>query len=663
MLKKTWIGLLAGCAVAFAAETNLVKNGSFEELDARGVPKAWNMRIDGNEKAEDSVWISTTENVQDGERSIMYNNEPKKYRFVTQTVPAESGKFYRYSILAKVVPANADKECKAKPNIFFEFYADGKYMGGEYGSTIVDLNTDWVKVTGKATVPPGVKSVTLGFRVTPNGTGDAKVWFDKCELVEAVADVFTGGLATDHYRDQAAGGKVTVYCGRGQGKTPFPEATFKASCLQVIAGDKVVLTAPADKVLSDRLVYAFDSDKLAVGKYTMRVVVTAPDGKVHTQDGTFTKLAAEPRYKTTIDTHRRMIVDGKPFFPLGMYMSSIVPKNMELYLDSKFNCVMPYTPPKDKALMDYLQEHNIRIFYSIKDSVSTRKHDAAATKELQAKGLARLKEWKDHPAVVAWYINDELPEEFAGDAIQYRQACEELDPDHPTWTVLCRPSEFRAFLNGSDILGGDPYPIPNGKPQQAYRWTRLMDDAVMGAKMVLMVPQAFCWGHYWVRYGYPIEKCRNCRRPSYEEMDAMSWMCIAGGANGLIYYSYTDLQRRDKEGVLPRIPMDEHFGELKKISERIMSHEQVLLSIEEPAKYTVASNTEKLVALRPYALNGTTWILAVNTSDEKPATVTLEFEKAMALEGLTLSEADVKVNGKQVNATLKPLETVFIKLK
>ena len=63
MLKKTWIGLLAGCAVAFAAETNLVKNGSFEELDARGVPRAWNMRIDGNEKAEDSVWISTTENV------------------------------------------------------------------------------------------------------------------------------------------------------------------------------------------------------------------------------------------------------------------------------------------------------------------------------------------------------------------------------------------------------------------------------------------------------------------------------------------------------------------------------------------------------------------------------------------------------------------------
>ncbi len=663
MLKKSWISLLAACAVAFAAETNLIKNGSFEELDARGVPKAWNLRIDGNEAATDAVWVSSTENVQDGERSIMYNNEPKKYRFVTQSVPAEAGKFYRYSILAKIVPVNTDKECKAKPNLFLEFWGDGKYMGGEYGSMIVGLNTDWVKVTGKATIPPGVKNVSIGFRVTPNGTGDAKVWFDKCELIEAVADVFTGGLATDHYRDQATGGKITVYCGRGQGKTPFPEATFAASQLQLIAGEKVVLTVPAEKVLADRLVYAFDADKLAIGKYTMRVVVTAPDGKMHTQDGAFTKLAAEPHYKTTIDTHRRMIVDGKPFFPLGMYTSSIVPKDMELYLESKFNCVMPYNSPKDKALMDFLQEHNIRIFYSIKDSVSAKKHDAAATKEMQAKGLERLKQWKDHPAVAAWYINDELAEEFVGDAIQYRQACEELDPDHPTWTVLCRPSEFRAFLNGSDILGGDPYPIPSGKPQQAYRWTRLMDDAVMGAKMVLMVPQAFCWGHYWVRYGYPIEKCKACRRPSYEEMDAMSWMCIAGGANGLIYYSYTDLQRRDKEGVLPRIPLDEHFGELKKISERIMSHEQVLLSIEEPAKYTVTSNAEKMVALRPYALNGTTWILAVNTSDEKSASISLEFEKAMTLEGLTLSEADVKVNGNQVNATLMPLETVFIKLK
>ena len=94
-----------------------------------------------------------------------------------------------------------------------------------------------------------------------------------------------------------------------------------------------------------------------------------------------------------------------------------------------------------------------------------------------------------------------------------------------------------------------------------------------------------------------------------------------------------------------------------------MSHEAVLLSIEDPAKYTVASNKEEMIAVRPYALNGTTWILAVNTSDEKPASISLEFEKAMNLEGLTLSEADVKVNGKQVNATLKPLETVFIKVK
>ena len=254
MLVKTWIGVLVACALAGAAETNLVKNGSFEELDAKGIPRAWNTRIDGNENANDAVWSSSTENVQDGERSIMYNNEPKKYRFVTQTVPAEPGKFYRYSILAKVVPINVS--CKATPNIFLEYWTDGKYMGGEYGSMIVGLNTDWVKVTGKATVPPGVKSVSLGFRVTPNGTGDAKVWFDQCELVEAVADVFTGGLATDHYRDQAAGGKVMVYCGRGQGLSPFPEATFAASKLLLMAGDKAVLTVNAEKVLPDRLVYS-----------------------------------------------------------------------------------------------------------------------------------------------------------------------------------------------------------------------------------------------------------------------------------------------------------------------------------------------------------------------------------------------------------------------
>ena len=144
----------------------------------------------------------------------------------------------------------------------------------------------------------------------------------------------------------------------------------------------------------------------------------------------------------------------------------------------------------------------------------------------------------------------------------------------------------------------------------------------------------------------------------------MSWMCIAGGANGLIYYSYFDLMARDKAtDILPAIPFDEHFGECKQIAERIMAHENVLLSIEKPIDFTVTENDGNEIATRPYALDGVTWILAVNTSEKANKTIKLEMARPVTLNGVSLGKPEIIVNGKAVTATLKPLESAFIQLK
>ena len=144
----------------------------------------------------------------------------------------------------------------------------------------------------------------------------------------------------------------------------------------------------------------------------------------------------------------------------------------------------------------------------------------------------------------------------------------------------------------------------------------------------------------------------------------MSWMCIAGGANGLIYYSYFDILGRDKAtDILPRIPFNEHFGECKQIAERIMAHEKVLLSTGKPLAYTVAANDKGEVIFRPYGLDGVTWLLAVNTSNDAPRSFKLDMERPVQLQGLSLSTPAVTVDGKVVSATLQPLESVFIQLK
>ena len=144
----------------------------------------------------------------------------------------------------------------------------------------------------------------------------------------------------------------------------------------------------------------------------------------------------------------------------------------------------------------------------------------------------------------------------------------------------------------------------------------------------------------------------------------MAWMCIAGGANGLILYSYFDLlERAQATEKLPAIPFDEHFDECRRIAERVMAHEQVLLSAGTPLGYTVADNGGGKVALRAYELDGVTWLLAVNADHAAPRPLHLKMERPVALQGLSLSEPAVTVSGADVSAIQAPLESVFIQLK
>ena len=661
-MKKTLLVLLCLCGAAFAQlGVNLVQNPDFEELDDKGYPLHWNYCPE--------TFKSATDNVFEGKRSVMYFNKTEgKYQFLSQDIPAQPGHTYEYTIYAKKVdmpgPKNAIKPPMA--NAFIEFWFKGNYLGGDYKPSIIPLNTDWVKIVGQSTIPENATRVNFGFRATPDGTNQCEIWFDKCSVVEVEGVYINDFVTTNKYRNMSDGGMVTIFQGIGSAIKRLPGNAGAATRMAILdSTGKTVMTLTPATVEKEFVTFTFDSSKLSTGKYTLQGSFTSPlNNKIHTSSALFTKVDKLPQFKAYIDDHRRMIVDGKPFFPLGMYFGGVNKDILKPYIGTKFNCLMPYNPPTSDEMLDYIHANNLKVFYAIKRYVSVQKHDPVATEKFQAEGIALLDKWKHHPAIAAWYINDELSKEFVNDAIDYRRKCEEHDPTRPTWTVLCAPTEFRDFVPASDIHGCDPYPIPSYIPLRAFNWTKQMNDAVMGSKMIIQVPQAFCWGRYWVKYGYTKEKCTNCRRPSYEEMDAMSWMCIAGGANGLIYYSYFDLMARDQAtDILPRIPFDEHFGECKQIAERIMAHEKVLLSIEKPIDFTVTENAGNEVGFRPYALDGVTWLLVVNTSEKAAKTIKLEMARPVTLNGVTLSQPDISVNGKTVTATLKPLESAFIKLK
>ena len=74
-------------------------------------------------------------------------------------------------------------------------------------------------------------------------------------------------------------------------------------------------------------------------------------------------MSRPDRRHAYIDEHNRLIFHGKPFFPLGMYWSSVNADHLNIYGQSAFNCLMPYDSPNRKQ-MDLCHERGLKVIYS-----------------------------------------------------------------------------------------------------------------------------------------------------------------------------------------------------------------------------------------------------------------------------------------------------------
>ena len=161
------------------------------------------------------------------------------------------------------------------------------------------------------------------------------------------------------------------------------------------------------------------------------------------------------------DEHRRLIVDGKPFFPLGMYFGGISEPDLKTYSASKFNCLMPYEPP-ELDQMDLAAKYGLKVIYSLKDLYFGSAHCPPAIRsEADEEPLVRtrVRQFRNHRALLAWYLNDELSLQYLPRLEARRRWVAEDDPNHPTWSVVYQVDDISGYINSFDCVGSDPYPI------------------------------------------------------------------------------------------------------------------------------------------------------------------------------------------------------------
>jgi hypothetical protein len=192
-----------------------------------------------------------------------------------------------------------------------------------------------------------------------------------------------------------------------------------------------------------------DVMRMALGHQKVSCVLYSSDGKkIGGGECGFTRTEVND-CRVWIDRKGRTIVDGKAFFPLGMYWGKVEADKLEKYAEGPFNCLMPYTRATREHL-DMCGEKGLMAFINLKNetlnSAWARRRKITSQKEVDDFFEAEINKVKDHPALLAWYVNDEAPTTEIPERTHLYSLFRRLDPNHPTWAVLDRLHDLREFI-------------------------------------------------------------------------------------------------------------------------------------------------------------------------------------------------------------------------
>jgi hypothetical protein len=218
-------------------------------------------------------------------------------------------------------------------------------------------------------------------------------------------------------------------------------------------------------------------------------------------------------------------------FPLGIYDRIDRPEHTAEIKNMGFNLVMPYTNPYAKKdfqiIRTYLDAANAVglkvVLEPFRESIEQR--EFAAITEF-------VNEFKDHPAVAAWYSYDEpafnnISVGLLEDVYQLIKAEDSVHPVILDFSIR-RADKLTGYANSFDIYQVNQYPLQKtSNTLQAFK--RVRQDIVNVANLINNVP-------FW----FVVQSFENkkWRLPNVTEQKYQLYSGLLNGANGIFFYSY-----------------------------------------------------------------------------------------------------------------------------
>ncbi len=371
-----------------------------------------------------------------------------------------------------------------------------------------------------------------------------------------------------------------------------------------------------------------DAADLSVGRYVVSAVLQDVHGdEVCRQESILNKLPYKAE-EVWIDEHGVTHVDGKPFFPHGWFGGP-------LEATDEYNATMTYWRfPTEQHMTDWLDrahESGLKVFiYPYQEFLPGNENlrllgrgaprEGALTPEQAAQIEYVVRKYRDHPAILAWYMADE-PKDSVDWYRSVYDLLAEIDPYHPCIMLHDHIPHLIKYHGPSDILMPDPYPDfkRNRPPRKGMDIMGKFVEAAVRLRPTWVTPQAFDWSLLtW-------DQAHDSRGPTFDELRNQAYQAIIHGAKGIYWYQHANihyLYNPEQKVGMPFLTKEIFALQEAVLSPGVKDGVSVSLSKERPFSYSLRE------------AGGHFYLFSVNTSEDV-------LEAEFALPGIGAGEINV----------------------
>ena len=347
----------------------------------------------------------------------------------------------------------------------------------------------------------------------------------------------------------------------------------------------------------------------AYGTYPVKVTAKDASGKDLASVSLPFRVNQPSKREIAFRKDRVMLIDGKPFFPLGVWSVKGPKSNAEkakIIAECGFNIAKASNPEQ----MDDFAENGMMVLMTVMERLPNFK-DEAHFARWDKKYRAAMKKHQEHPSLIGYFISDEpawrgFPCEKLLQAYDYIR---KIDPYRPIMLNEAPRGEIRAnrsYAAAGDIYGVDIYPIPEPNPHSGLndknmtsvgKYTDICRQVVYDRKPVWMTLQAFAWG---------VITKKPLVYPTEHQSRFMAYDAIVHGATGLFWWGINS--GSDNWDFVRQLGRT--VWELRKMSPVFIAE------TIEPAGLKASPPEVRILHKK---LNGSDWYIAVNESKKELA--------------------------------------------